>query len=91
MADAEKTTLGDRLRGFTDGLLDKPKRKTYKQIVATFVTTKKELEELVAERDLHMVKLETKIITLEREKSDAYEEKGCALGTLEFLNKLVAA
>ena len=91
MADAKKTTLGEQLNGLTGGILGKPKRRTYKQIVATFVTTKRELEELVKERDFHVAGLETKISTLEQEKLDAIAEKGSAVGTLEFLNKLVAA
>jgi hypothetical protein len=89
--EKEKVTLGDQMKGMVGGLFGgaAPARKTYQQIMGRFQQTKVELQDLIAERDLHIAGVEIKISELTAQKDEAVAEKSDALTTLDFLEKFV--
>lgn len=74
--------------GFLGSIFGK-KRKSYSEIMNTFLTVKDDLKKLIKNNDADIADIEKEIEQLEEEKSVVVEEKGKAVETLAFLDKMV--
>lgn len=65
------------------------KRKGYAEIMSAFLTVKNDLQTLIANNNEDIAKIDEDINKLQAEKAVVVEEKGKAIDTLEFLDKMV--
>ena len=71
------------------GSLFGKKRKSYSEIMGTFLTVKTDLKKLIENNDADIADINAEIKQLEDDKAVVVEEKGKAEETLAFLDKMV--
>ena len=71
------------------GSLFGKKRRSYKDIMASFLTVKDDLKKLISNNETDIAEIDEDIQKLQDEKAVVVEEKGKAVETLAFLDKMV--